>query len=308
MKFGGGQRCIAQAVSIRAIEPEKYTIVNSATNEVIEEVEESKAFFEVYEGAVYIHQGKTYLVKTLDLGAKVAVCQAADVKYYTKTRDFTDVHVTGGELAYPRKVIDRTCLATTAQASLCKVTTQWLGFRRIWQGTNQTFDSVDLFLPDYTFESQAAWIRVPHSVRGEIENLGLPFRAGLHAASHALLNIIPLYILCNGSDLGTECANPHDTRYFPERLLVFDRHPGGIGIAAQAQPLFGELILAAKELLSSCECTTEVGCPNCVQYLECSEYNEVLNKPAAIAILQGVIAAEDSYRQSKGEISREKDS
>ncbi|KAI5067358.1 hypothetical protein GOP47_0017886, partial [Adiantum capillus-veneris] len=301
----GQERFIAQAVSIRAIEPEKYIIVNSATNEVIEEVEESKAFFEVYEGAVYIHQGKTYLVKTLDLGAKVAVCQAADVKYYTKTRDFTDVHVIGGELAYPRKVVDRTCLTTSAQASLCKVTTRWLGFRRIWQGTNQTFDSVDLFLPDYTFESQAAWIRVPHPIRGEIESLGLPFRAGLHAASHALLNIIPLYILCNGSDLGTECANPHDTRYFPERLLVFDRHPGGIGIAAQAQPLFGELILAAKELLSSCDCTADVGCPNCVQYLECSEYNEVLNKPAAIHILQGVIAAEDSYRQGRGEIPSE---
>lgn len=39
--------------------------------------------------------------------------------------------------------------------------------------------------------------------------------------------------MCNPSDLGTECANPKDTRYFPERLLVYDRHPGGIGIAAQ---------------------------------------------------------------------------
>lgn len=293
----GQERSPAQSVGIRAIDPEKYTIVNQATNEVIEEVEESKAFFEVYEGAVYIHQGKTYLVKTLDLGAKVAVCQEADLKYYTKTRDFTDVHVIGGQLAYPRKAIDKKCLTTTAQASLCKVTTRWLGFRRIWQGTNQAFDSVDLFLPDYTFESQAAWIRVPHSIRSELDKSGLPFRAGLHAASHALLNIMPLYILCNGSDLGTECVNPHDTRYFPERLLVFDRHPGGIGIAAQAQPLFGELILAAKELLTSCECTLYVGCPNCVQYLECSEYNEVLNKPAAIAILQGVIDAEDLYGQ-----------
>eukprot|EP01018_Ginkgo_biloba_P017057 Gb_36557 [translate_table: standard] len=33
-------------VSIRAIDPEKYTVINQATNEVIEEIEESKAFFE----------------------------------------------------------------------------------------------------------------------------------------------------------------------------------------------------------------------------------------------------------------------
>jgi hypothetical protein len=41
------QRSPAQSVSIRAIDPEKYTIINQTTNKVIEEVEEGKAFFEV---------------------------------------------------------------------------------------------------------------------------------------------------------------------------------------------------------------------------------------------------------------------
>lgn len=30
-----------------------------------------------------------------------------------------------------------------------------------------------------------------------------------------------------------QCDNPYDTRYRPERLLVFDKHPGGIGLAEQ---------------------------------------------------------------------------
>ena len=46
-------------------------------------------------------QGRTYLCKKLDLGQKVATVRAADLKYYTKTRDFTDVHVVGGHTAYP---------------------------------------------------------------------------------------------------------------------------------------------------------------------------------------------------------------
>jgi hypothetical protein len=29
-----------------------------------------------------------------------------------------------------------------------------------------------------------------------------------------------------------ECDNPFDTRYKPERILIFDMHPGGIGLAA----------------------------------------------------------------------------
>jgi hypothetical protein len=41
------QKSPSQGVSIRAISPEKYTVINQATNEVIEEVEENKAFFEV---------------------------------------------------------------------------------------------------------------------------------------------------------------------------------------------------------------------------------------------------------------------
>lgn len=52
----------------------------------------------MYEGAVYMHQGKTFLCTKLDTAAKVALCTEADLKYYTKTRDFTDVHVLGGEL------------------------------------------------------------------------------------------------------------------------------------------------------------------------------------------------------------------
>ncbi|RZS05081.1 hypothetical protein BHM03_00035506 [Ensete ventricosum] len=41
------------------------------------------------------------------------------------------------------------------------------------------------------------------------------------------------YIMCNATDLATECVNPHETRAFAERILLYDRHPGGIGIAAQ---------------------------------------------------------------------------
>ena len=47
-------------------------------------------------------QGRTYLCKKLDLGSKVAMVRAADLKYYT--RDFTDVHVVGGRSAYPTRV------------------------------------------------------------------------------------------------------------------------------------------------------------------------------------------------------------
>ena len=80
---------------------------------------------------------------------------------------------------------------------------------------------------------------MPQSARREMAERGLPFREGLHAASHALINVVPLFLLCNATDLGSECDNPYDTRFRPERLLIFDKHPGGIGLAKQvaARPL-----------------------------------------------------------------------
>ena len=58
-------------------------------------------FFSRMQGHVHM-QGRTYLCKKLDLSSKVAVVRPADLKYYTKTRDFTDVYVVGGKTAYQK--------------------------------------------------------------------------------------------------------------------------------------------------------------------------------------------------------------
>ncbi|GAB2220919.1 hypothetical protein Drorol1_Dr00012078 [Drosera rotundifolia] len=288
----GQEKMPSYSISIRAIESERYKVIDLQTNKVLEEIEESKAFFQVYEGAVYMNQGRYYLVKKLDLSSKLAFCQKADLKYYTKTRDYTDIHVVGGNIAYTANASGGNLTKTSAQANLCKVTTTWFGFRRIWRGSNVVFDTVELSLPKYSYESQAVWIRVPQSVKSTVENANLAFRAGLHAASHAVLNVVPLHIICDSSGLAPECANRHDTRYFPERILLYDQHPGGTGLSIQVQPIFNDLLTAAFQLLTSCCCSGDSGCPNCVQSLACHEYNEVLNKEAAIMIIEGVIEAE----------------
>lgn len=49
----------AAAFSLRAIDPERFSIINEAADDaVIEEIEESKAFYEVYDGAVYLYQAR----------------------------------------------------------------------------------------------------------------------------------------------------------------------------------------------------------------------------------------------------------
>ncbi|KAB1212825.1 Isoaspartyl peptidase/L-asparaginase [Morella rubra] len=88
------------------------------------------------------------------------------------------------------------------------------------------------------------------------------------------------HIICNSADLTPECPNPHDSRYYPERILQYDQHPGGIGVSAQVQPLLTELLMAALELLKFCYCSGDAGCQNCVQVclkLSCLYLNPFLN-------------------------------
>ncbi|XP_024633112.1 uncharacterized ATP-dependent helicase YprA isoform X2 [Medicago truncatula] len=288
----GPQKLPSQAVNIRAIETVRYSVIDQKKEQVLEEIEESKAFFQVYDGAVYLRQGKTYLVEKLDLSSKTAFCKEADLKYYTKTRDYTDIHVIGGNIAYP--VIDSTMFPNTnVRANVCQVTTTWFGFYRIWRGSNQIIDAVDLALPPYSYQSQAVWVPVPPSIKEAVVKKNYDFRGGLHAASHAVLHVVPLHIMCNLSDLAPECPNPHDSRYYPERILIYDQCPGGSGISVQAQPHFTKFLAAALEVLTCCRCSAEVGCPNCVQSFACHEYNEVLHKDAAIMIIKGILDTEN---------------
>ncbi|CAO2038237.1 unnamed protein product [Urochloa humidicola] len=103
-------------------------------------------------------------------------------------------------------------------------------------------------------------------------------------------------MMCSTSDLGTECADPQETsKTTPDRILLYDKHPGGIGLASQVKLLFGKLLVAALQLISTCSCTSFDGCPNCIQSFACGAHNKNLDKAAAVLILKGVIENEGLF-------------
>ena len=90
----------ARHVTLRTIDEARVLVVLETTGDVIEEIELCKAFFQVYDGAVYLHQARTYVCSKLDLNDMVAHVRPVRVKYFTSLIDFTDVHVIGGNVAY----------------------------------------------------------------------------------------------------------------------------------------------------------------------------------------------------------------
>ena len=60
---------------------------------MLETVEENSAFFQIHEGAIYLHQGEAYMINSLDIENHVAVASPATVPYYTQVRDVTELRV-----------------------------------------------------------------------------------------------------------------------------------------------------------------------------------------------------------------------
>lgn len=80
-------------VSIRDTEDEHFAIVDitHGRNVMLEELEASRATFTIYDGAIFLHQGVTYLVRDFSPEKRMARVEKVKVDWTTTQRDFTDI-------------------------------------------------------------------------------------------------------------------------------------------------------------------------------------------------------------------------
>jgi len=83
----------AQISTSAPLPAENYSLIDTSTGALLETVESGIAFFQIHPGAVYLHQGETYLITKLDLATHTAYCNPAQTNYYTQTKELTDLHI-----------------------------------------------------------------------------------------------------------------------------------------------------------------------------------------------------------------------
>jgi DEAD/DEAH box helicase domain-containing protein len=71
----------AQDINIRTASGQSYAVIDDQDGCLLETVEASVAFFQVHPGAIYLHQGESYLVKELDLVRHIAWAEPKPVDY-----------------------------------------------------------------------------------------------------------------------------------------------------------------------------------------------------------------------------------
>lgn len=266
-------------VDIRSASGHLFAIVEAETGALLGTVDESRAFYHVHPGAVYLHQGEQFEVLELDLAGKVALVVRSEADYYTQPRDVTDIAVLEAienELSGDIPVLFGTV----------SVTRQVVGFQRKLHSTNEVLESVPLELPPQTLDTKAVWWLLPASAlrRARVGQALLPGAA--HAAEHAAIGLLPLVATCDRWDVGG-VSTPHHPDTGAATIFIYDGYPGGAGIAERGYRSQRRLLEATFEAVRQCPCAR--GCPSCVQSPKCGNGNEPLDKQGAVALIAAML-------------------
>ncbi len=268
-----------QAVDIRGSSGGQIAIVETETGRLLGGVGAGQAPAAVHPGAVYLHQGETYVVDSLDFEDAIAFVRAEDPGYATYAREHTAIAVTGSG--------ERTDLGDiTLGVVPVTVTNTVVGYlRRRLSG--EVIDFVELDLPQRTLPTVAVMYTMTPEVLGRsgIDPLRIP--GSLHAAEHAAIGLLPLVASCDRGDIGglSTAIGPNGL----PTVFVYDGHPGGAGFAERGYRQARTWLGATAAAIAACECPR--GCPSCVQSPKCGNANDPLDKAGAIAVLRTVLAA-----------------
>jgi DEAD/DEAH box helicase domain-containing protein len=270
----------ADLTDIRGSGGAPVQVVEAATGCLLGTVDASAAHTTVHQGAVHLHQGRTYLVTHLDLDDSVALVEEANPPYSTTARDTTAI-----------SVLETTTEIPWGDSRLCfgsvEVTNQVVSFLRRKLITGEVLGETRLDLPPRTLRTRAVWWTVTEDQLDEARVHSEQLGGALHAAEHASIGILPLFATCDRWDIGGVSVPLHPDTLLPT-VFVYDGHPGGAGFAERAFHTAHRWLRATREAIASCEC--ESGCPSCIQSPKCGNGNDPLDKHAAVRLLTALLA------------------
>lgn len=271
-----GRAAPAAAVDIRATGGSRYSIVDRETGALIGTIEGSLAQLYVHPGAVYLHQGETYLVHEMDAARHVAMVEAFDVDFYTQPRELNDVRVLEER---QRRDLGEGTIAL----GRVRVTTHVTGFRRLRVVTQDVLGDEPLELEPVTYDTVAVWLSFTSTDLPPEEWRADRLAGALHAAEHGAIGMAPLLVSCDRWDLGGVSTTMHPDTGMAS-VFVHEGHSGGVGIAERLYGLSEAWLGSAATRISECGC--DDGCPSCVHSPKCGNFNEPLDKTGAVELLR----------------------
>ncbi|HEU5104128.1 MAG TPA: DEAD/DEAH box helicase, partial [Roseiflexaceae bacterium] len=262
----------AAQVNIRSADGDPVALRDADSGRTIEQLSATRAPFEIYPGAIYLHQGDSYLVSALN--GRSADARRAQVNYYTQPREETSI-------AIERVQQERQIGPAKLSLGVVEVTRQVTGYRRKEHYSEALLSEHDLSLAPQVFRTIAVWWTVPQELCRRVELMCPEVVDALHAMEHACIGLLPLFAQCDRADIGGLSQDLHPGTG-AATIFVYDGVPGGVGIAQLGYEQAEEWWQQTRALLIECPCAE--GCPACIQSPKCGNGNQHLSKIGAAAL------------------------
>ncbi|MBN1428269.1 MAG: DEAD/DEAH box helicase [Anaerolineae bacterium] len=143
----------AAAMSLRTVSSQTIAIQDCSDGlpQVIGQVDRESAPAVVYDGAIYLHEGRQFIIEKLDWENGIAYARRIEVDYYTVAGSSTSVQI---EEEYASEPVGG-CIKTHGRAI---VTHRATGYRSVRRYTHETLGFGEIILPPQQFETTAYWI------------------------------------------------------------------------------------------------------------------------------------------------------
>lgn len=137
--------------------------------EIIGEIDLESVPLLLYEEAIYMHLGQTYLVESLDWNGRIAYVRPVDVDYYTRAS-------VGSSIRALRPEAEQEMDGLLRAWGDVSVVTQATGYRKIKRYTFETLGFGQIDLPEMTLETSGYWLVFGEALTEQLYDAGILLR------------------------------------------------------------------------------------------------------------------------------------
>ncbi|MDR2550576.1 MAG: DEAD/DEAH box helicase [Desulfobulbus sp.] len=264
------------------------TIREQPRRQPLGEIDAHRALRECHPGAIYLHMARSYHIDSLDLEGREVLATPVTPHYFTRALAEKNT-----EIVSVRQSLQQG--AARIHCGTLRVTERITGFHKIAQGSLRILARIPLELPSQCFETEGFWLEIPAGVQQEMEASRLHFMGGIHALEHALIGMMPLFVLCDRNDLGG-ISHPWHHQVEGPAVFVYDGYAGGMGLAAKAFSRMAALLEQTRRAVADCPC--EFGCPSCVHSPKCGSGNRPIDKRACLFLMERLEQGQPTTRSA----------
>ena len=251
----------ADEISLRSASPDNFAIIDleKGENKVIGEIDRESAPTTIYEGAIYIHEGEQYTITKLDYNDYKAYAKKVDVNYYTDAQ--VESHIKVLEVFEGKE--EENIKHQYGEIAITTISTR---YKKVKFYTHENLGYGKINLPAEDMHTTAYWLILSaafSNLAGGKISSGFTFDlgGGLLALSNIMVNVTPLFIMCDPKDIRAVAQVRSPFTDLPT-LFIYDNYPGGVGFSEKIFEFRDKILRAARDLIENCGC--EEGCPSCV--------------------------------------------